>query len=329
MYHFLQVFLTKFLKTFIMKNLVQQVFNPENDFFLLTKDAKRLTHISLSSFILPVVFLMLAGILVKLLLEPLVLGNTSENPKWINDVFELTIMFGVIIGIVFLWVRFFEGRKISSLGFIRNGAINRYLAGFISGIIINTIVVGLMALFGNIELAKESANITGTSALGLVGIYLLGFLVQGASEEILTRGWMMQIIGSRYKPWLGVLLSTLLFAILHLGNAGVNPISVINLILVSFLLALFVLNDGSLWFACAWHSSWNWMLGNVYGLSVSGQGEKITLVDLNTKGSEILSGGGFGPEGSIITTIVMIFAIIWYLIKLKNNNIAYNPNIED
>ena len=311
-----------------MNNIISNIFKSENEFFLLTKGAKRLTHISLSSFILPIIFLVLAGVTIKLVFEPLVLGDISSNPKWVNDIYELTVMFGFIIGIIFLWVKFFEGRKISSLGFVKNGAIKRYLAGFVTGILINSIVVGLMAIFGNIEVAEQSANLTGFSAVGLVAIYLLGFMVQGASEEILSRGWMMQVIGARYKPWLGVLLSTLLFAILHLGNAGVNPISVINLILVSFLLALFVLNDGSLWFACAWHSSWNWMLGNVYGLSVSGHGEKITLVDLNTKGNELLSGGGFGPEGSIVTSIVIVLAIIFYGIKLKNKKIVSNLNTE-
>lgn len=312
-----------------MKNLISTIFNSENEFFQLTKDAKRLTHISLSSFILPIIFLALAGIFAMAVLKPLLLGDPKLISPWINDIFQLVVMFGAIILIIFLWVKFFEGRKISSLGFVKEKSISRYLAGFISGIAINSIVVGIMALFGNIEIAEKSVNLTGIDAIGIVLIFLFGFVIQGASEEILSRGWMMQVIGARYKPWLGVLLSTLLFAILHLSNAGVNPISVINLILVSFLLALFVLNDGSLWFACAWHTSWNWMLGNVFGLSVSGQGEKITLVDLNTRGAEILSGGGFGPEGSIITTIVMIFAIIWYGIKLKNKKIAPNPNVED
>ena len=257
------------------------------------------------------------------LLKPLLLGDPKLITPWINDVFQLVIMFGAIILIIFMWVKFFEGRKISSLGFQKNGALNKYLLGFLSGMIFNSVVVGIMYLLGTIELAENSANLTGVDAIGIVLIFLLGFLVQGASEEILSRGWMMQVIGARYKPWLGVLLSTALFAILHLGNAGVTILSVINLILVSFLLALFVLKEGSLWFACAWHSSWNWMLGNVFGLSVSGQGEKITMIDLNTRGNEILSGGGFGPEGSIVTSVIMIFTIIIYANKVyKKKNLT-------
>ena len=128
---------------------------------------------------------------------------------------------------------------------------------------------------------------------------------------------MMQVIGARYIPWLGVLLSSILFAILHLGNAGINLPSILNLIFFALFMALLVLNDGSLWSACAWHSAWNWSLGNIYGLSVSGSGEKATLFDLNTIGNELISGGGFGPEGSLITTLVLLAGILILIIKIR------------
>ena len=130
----------------------------------------------------------------------------------------------------------------------------------------------------------------------IVLIFLGGFIVQGAAEEILSRGWMMQVIGARYKPWLGVLISSLLFAILHWGNRGITPLPVINLIFFALFMALFVMKVKNLWSVC--------------GLSVSGTGEKVTLFDLNTYGNTFISGGGFGPEGSIITTVVMLTGIL-------------------
>jgi len=151
---------------------------------------------------------------------------------------------------------------------------------------------------------------------GIVLIFLFGFLIQGAAEEILSRGWMLQVIGARYKPWLGVIISTLFFSAIHLGNSGINIASVINLLFFAFFMLLLVMNDGSLWSACAWHSAWNWSLGNFYGLSVSGHGEKTSIFDLNTVGNELISGGGFGPEGSLVTSTVLIIAIIMFSIKI-------------
>ncbi len=304
-----------------MKNILLDLFSQENNFFQLTKNAKRITHISLSSFIVPIIFLVIAGILAQFILAPLIFNSSLKTAAWINEVYTLLTVFGFLIVLIFLWIRFFEGRPIFTLGFTKEGALKKYLSGFAFGILINTIVIGTMALLGGIEIANESANLTGIDSIWIVFIFLLGFIVQGASEEILSRGWMLQVIGTRYKPWLGVLISTVFFTIIHLGNSGVNPASVINLLLVAFLLCLFVLNEGSLWFACAWHSSWNWMLGNVYGLSVSGSGEKVSIFDLNTTGNELISGGGFGPEGSLVTTFVLVVVIFVFAQKIRRKQI--------
>lgn len=303
-----------------MKEIFSNLFSPTNKFFLLAKDSKRLTHISLSSFILPVVFLLIAGVLSQLVFAPLFIGQAGESPPWVRDIFGLFVMFGTGSLLIFLWIRFFEGRPVYTLGFSKTGAVKKYFSGFITGVLMNSAVVAIMVIFGSIEISKESSNITGFNALWIVLLFLLGFIVQGASEEILSRGWMMQVIGKRYKPWLGITISTIFFTIVHLGNSGVNLLSILNLILVSLLLCLFVMYGESLWFACAWHSSWNWVMGNVYGLSVSGQGDKITIFDLNTTGNELVSGGGFGPEGSLVTTFVIIMGIIIFAIKIINRN---------
>jgi membrane protease YdiL (CAAX protease family) len=129
---------------------------------------------------------------------------------------------------------------------------------------------------------------------------------------------MFQVIGARYKPWLGVLITSIIFSIMHLGNDGANIFAAINIFLIAILLSLFVMKDSSIWGACGFHSAWNWTLGNVFGLSVSGTRDKTSLFDLTTKGNELLTGGQFGVEGSIVLTFLLIgsiFLLIRYLIK--------------
>ena len=303
-----------------MKKLINNLFDSKNEFFLLTNDAKRLTHVSLSSFILPVIFLIISGALTQFVFAPLFIGKGGEVTPWVRQVFGLYILFGLGIIVIFLWVRFFEGRKIYTLGFTKNVALKNYLSGFAIGILMVTIVVGIIALFGNIEYVENSQNTSGTGSLFIVIVFLGGYIIQGASEEILSRGWMMQVIGARYWPWLGVLLSSLLFVILHLANEGINVLSVANLLLSGLFMAVYVMKDSNLWSVCGWHSSWNWMLGNVYGLSVSGSEEKVTIFDLNTYGNELISGGDFGPEGSLVTTIILISATIWLAVLVLKNS---------
>lgn len=313
-----------------MKNTILTLFSPENEFFQLTKDSKRITHIWLSSFILPVVFLAIAGLLTQFLFAPLFFGDPTLYSTSAHQAFGLYVMFGTSLVLILLWVKYFEGRPIYTLGLPKNSALKKYLYGFATGLLLNTVVVGTMALFGSIEISTESAFPADSNTMIYVIIFLFGFLIQGASEEILSRGWMLQAIGSRYKPWIGVIITTIFFALVHLGNSGVNFFAVFNLLIVAVLLTLYVMRDGSLWAACGWHSAWNWSMGNVFGLSVSGGKDKASIFDLNTIGDGILSGGNFGPEGSIITTFVLLLAIIWVSIKIiksqKTNTISNDIN---
>lgn len=299
-----------------MKETISALFNQENEFFKLTDGAKRITHIAFSSLLLPVVFLALAGFLTQFVLAPLFFTYIAETTTFARQAFGLYVMFGSFSAMIFLWVKFYEGRPVYTLGFTSNNAVKKYLFGFGTGAGLNIIVVGIMALFGSIEMDYSETALTGFDAVGGVIIMLFGFVVQGASEEILARGWMFQVIGARYKPWIGALITSIFFSVLHLGNDGVNAFAVINLVFFAVLMVIYVMKDGSLWAACGWHSAWNWTMGNVLGLSVSGTEDKACLINLGTTGNELISGGGFGPEGSMITSVVLLISIIYFANKV-------------
>ena len=295
-----------------MKQTIYAILDQNNDFFKLTHNSKRITHIAFSSLLLPAVFIVLAGLLTQNVLASVFFGYLVEGTPFARSAFGLYAMFGSFSLFVFLWVKLYEGRSIRSLGFTPNNAFKKYLMGFGTGAGLNIIVILVMAIFGSIEFQTSSTALTGFDALGGVIIMLFGFMVQGASEEILTRGWMFQTIGARYKPWIGALITAIFFSALHLGNDGVNAFAVVNLVFVATLMIIYVMKDGSIWSACGWHSAWNWTMGNVLGLSVSGTEDKACLVNLQTTGNELISGGGFGPEGSVVTSIALLLAIIYF-----------------
>lgn len=306
-----------------MKDLILIIFNPENEFFQLTKGAKRITHIAFSSFLLPAIFIVIAAALTQFVFAPLYFGDPKLASSESRQTFGLYSLFLLIILNVFLWIKFYEKRPFHTIGFTKENALKKYLVGFATGMVMNISVIGTLALVGCIEFTSESIAVTGINAIGGVLVFLLGYIIQGASEEILTRGWIFQVIGSRYKPWLGVLIASILFSIMHLGNDGVNIFAAINIFLIAILLSLFVMKDSSIWGACGLHSAWNWTLGNVFGLSVSGTGEKTSLIDLNTRGNELLSGGEFGVEGSIILTLLLVGLIsVISIFLLRNRKIS-------
>jgi membrane protease YdiL (CAAX protease family) len=133
----------------------------------------------------------------------------------------------------------------------------------------------------------------------------------------MARGWMLQAMGARIRPWVGVLVSSLLFSVMHILNPNFSWIATLNIFLVGLFYALFVLWEEGIWGVCGMHAAWNWAQGNIFGFEVSGIPlNGVTLFNLKSVGPEIFTGGPFGPEGGLGATVILmlsILAVVWLL----------------
>lgn len=301
-----------------MKTLLsslKDLFSQKNEFFELARSGKRITHIAIA---IPMIIVFLFGgfILTEGVVFQILLKNPDIGPVY-REFYNLFISFGFIIFLVWLWVRFFEKRSFKTMGFVGKNALKKYFSGFFMAIIMLSAVIALLTIFGTIGV-KENPEAISFHFIGVFFLLLIGYVVQGAAEEILARGWQFQVIAARYKTWLGAVISSVLFALLHGLNVGVSVLAIVNLLLFSFLLILLILHHRSIWAACGWHTAWNWAMENVFGLKVSGSEGGDSLLDLTANGPTIITGGDFGPEGSIFTTVVLIGGMIYILVAAKN-----------
>lgn len=228
--------------------------------------------------------------------------NSVISPVWQSTISLFTrLIFAniFIIGCVFLWVRLYEKRSFSYLGFQKKKFAELYLKGILGGILMFSTVVAVMAVFQLVTWENGNPMLQGVKVLFPTLVLLSGFVIQGATEEILCRGWLMPILSARYDLSVGVFLSSSLFGMLHAFNQNVTVFAVINIILVGVFFSLFALRQGSLWGACALHSVWNWLQGNFFGFQVSGQDVGPTIMNLKEIGPDWITGGAFGPEGEV------------------------------
>lgn len=272
--------------------------------------------------ILALIFLNIGSLIGSLITLPLIvimgiIPYFESNQNLIILLSSLISFIGISL-LVFFRVKKIEKRNISSIGFEKSGFLKKYLLGFVIGLILMSIVVLILYLFGFVDINKNPSQPVGIFAISNVSIILIGWIIQGGTEEILTRGWLMNVLSARYNVHIGLFISSVFFGALHLPNPNVNYIAILNIILVGYLFGLYVLKTNDLWGACGIHSAWNFAQGNLFGFEVSGINVSIgSLLDLNLKGNPSISGGNFGPEAGLCSTVVLLLGIIliFYLDK--------------
>jgi membrane protease YdiL (CAAX protease family) len=148
------------------------------------------------------------------------------------------------------------------------------------------------------------------------------FLIQASAEEVVHRGYLLPVLSARAGLWAGISASSVMFALLHSLNPGLNALGLLNLFLSGVFLAILTLHEGGLWAAFGWHSAWNWVQGPILGLEISGDrswaAHSLTDLSAVTPSANWLSGGAFGPEGGAVVTSVLVIGIGLLLVWHKN-----------
>ena len=256
------------------------------------------------------IFQFLSNIMISLL--P-ILGQ--EVPKQITSFEEVYLLqvlsFLIMIIIVVFFALIIDKMPLKNMGLTwdRKGRQELW-AGLLLPVIIMTIILLLYLVFGWLE-------ITGTGLQVMPLFRLLFNLVKGLllftlvsfGEEILFRGYII----NHYKHLLGgVLISSLIFALVHFLNPGITLISLLNIFLAGVFFAYTYLWTGSLWLPVGFHLSWNWVMGYLFGIPVSGINVESSLiyVALNQEAAAVLTGDQFGFEGSLLVTLMLIVVLL-------------------
>ena len=249
----------------------------------------------------------------------------------VGDVFDaqtitLITYYGYILisGVALLYWKFIEKKPLSEMGLTNH--FGNYFIGAIIGVLLLAVSVVAIILTGNIEYhgVFENADI-------LVIVLLIGgFVVQGATEEILCRGVVFRSLKEKTSLAIAMDISTLMFIIPHLsslfdGGVIYGVFGIINLLLISTIFSLLTIRFKSIWAACGLHSFWNAVLYSVLGLNLSGNDETVTAIfNMQSVGENIWNGGVYGIEASLITTVVLAFAAILIMVidrkQVKEND---------
>jgi len=144
-------------------------------------------------------------------------------------------------------------------------------------------------------------------------LFFVIFIFVGWNEELLSRGYHLQTIASGINLFWGVIISSAVFGLVHLGNPHATWISAAGIFFAGAYLAYAYIRTRQLWLPIGLHIGWNFFEGVVFGFPVSGL-DIYALTRIQVHGPELWTGGPFGPEaGLIVLPALLVGAGLIYL----------------
>lgn len=253
-------------------------------------------------------------------LDPMTMQYTADGTQMMNQL-NLILMFIQEIIMIFTPIiawKYVMKRPLTNMGF---GSIKihgkEFITGLLFGIVSMTIVFMALLLSGNATVTSW----TPVFSLNTL-IYLVLYILVGFAEEIFGRGYIMATLRQTRNIPVVILVSAIIFALLHGMNPGIGILPLINLTIFGILFAYTYLKSGNIWMAIGYHITWNYFQGNVFGFKVSGTntgGILTTTYENNT----IINGGDFGPEGGLFVTAILLLGFVFVTYYYRNSTFDF------
>ena len=263
------------------------------------------------------ILLFIAAMFLSILGYALTISSYEVADLWGHT--SLTIAgVALVLALYALFVRLIERHWPTDLSLRR--LIPHTLLGLLVGFIFMILVVGTIV-------ASGYATVTWNGFSGEQQFdVLMMFLAVAVGEEMICRGVIFRWIDERWNTWVALLVSALIFGWGHISNDNATWWSSLAIAIeAGLLLAAAYKWSGSLWVPIGIHWSWNYTQGNIFGLAVSGTNAGTTMLTTTIDGPDIITGGAFGPEASIIAVII---GTLYTIIFLSNryHRISDNKN---
>ena len=275
--------------------------------------AKRFGKVAIDiiSFVtLAVIIITILGIPFSSVLQKL--GKEGADKMFYFVLSETLMLIGIFLSAWIVW--HFRGVSLTGLG--RSLAIRKkdLLSGISLAIVLYAVGFGVSLLAGAIEIAGVVFN---PSSLLISFVF---FLLVAITEEFALRGVVLErmLQGGVNKFW-ALFLSATLFSLVHIANPNFDFLSFINILLAGILLGSSYIYTRNLCFPIALHWFWNWIQGPVLGYEVSGNKFWDGLLTLYLPEANLINGGAFGFEGSILCTVLMVAGTAVILKMFRKN----------
>lgn len=247
------------------------------------------------------------------------LQSLAMSNLWVRS-FALVSQSMMALASVAIALRFIDRRPWSDIGVTARARwIGDSIVGFavggmlMAGIFATELALGWVTVSGTFE------NLTAAPFFLALLVYFLLVVISGFAEELVSRGYQIRNIfegvsvsrvGPRTAMTASVLASAAVFGVMHALSPNASIVSITNIGIAGVMYGLGYVASGRLGFSTGLHAAWNFFQGNVFGFTTSGQVAQVSILGVTQAASPALwTGGAFGPEAGLLSTIATLSAI--------------------
>lgn len=224
-----------------------------------------------------------------------------------------------------LFLRAFDRRSFRTVGlWLYSGWSKEFMQGIGIGGALIGLVAAILAGLGALRYAGLSGG--PGELLRPLGSEACVLLLAAMFEELAFRGYAFQRLLEAVGPLAAVLVFAGLFGVVHLTNPSATSLSTASTVLSGVLLAVAYLKTRGLWLPIGLHWTWNFLMGPILALPVSGIDFGATLLRARMSGATWLTGGEYGPEGGVVVVVVILPAIFYLA---RNRRLATSPAMKE
>ena len=277
---------------------------------------KKFNHLGWSKSFLTVPLLLIPQFIAAIIIFSLGFDLSSMSSGIID--LEVMIILEYIMLIVmtlmlFLFMKYIDKQPFFHIGLQTNGRLKEFNYGIAVGFLI--MASAYLFLYFTGEITFEGYNFNYEKIL----LSIVLFAGISLFEEIIFRGYLLKNLLESFNPLVALFISSILFSLIHGSNPNVTTIGLINIFLAGFFLGVSYVFTKNLWFPVALHFSWNFFQ-SMFGFRVSGL-DSYSIIEFSIKENNLLNGGEFGFESSILSIGILIigtYLIFKYFKKSKN-----------
>jgi membrane protease YdiL (CAAX protease family) len=270
--------------------------NPERQFFLNEKNEVRSGWKFAIYLVFFVIFFFTALLALSIFVSRSDLLDDQLMILALNDV----ALFVAAVVAMALTIRFVDHRPLKTFGIgLMPGWKRRLAFGTLLSAGMLAVLTAGSAAIGTVQIHWTGNRFPGTTLLAA----LILLLPAALNEELIFRGFPLQILIDGLGEWPGIIAMSTLFGAMHMNNQNWSALGILNTIIAGVLLSVAYVRTRSLWTSYAIHVGWNVGLGYVLGFALSGF-ELPSLWTTTVNGSKTMLGGNYGPEGGLLATFI-------------------------